>query len=138
MRHLRLGFDDYLVKPVSLGKLREVVTNVEQRLEERLKVATGKIKKIVPEKGFGFIAAANGKDVFFHHSSVANGGFDNLAQGQEVEFEVDQDGRDRGKDHELARSHRLATDLMSALQPKSNRLLDEFDFHLDDFFLREV
>ncbi|HJT34048.1 MAG TPA: cold shock domain-containing protein [Pirellulales bacterium] len=57
----------------------------------------GKVKKIVQDKGFGFIEAPNGKDVFFHHSSVADGGFDNLAQGQAVEFEVDQGGGGKGK-----------------------------------------
>ena len=60
-------------------------------------MAQGKIKKIVHEKGFGFIEGPNSKDVFFHHSSVANGGFDGLAQGQEVEFEMDEGGKgDKG------------------------------------------
>ena len=60
-------------------------------------MAKGKIKKIVHDKGFGFIEGPNRQDVFFHHSSVANGGFDDLAQGQEVEFEVDEDGGGKGK-----------------------------------------
>jgi CspA family cold shock protein len=60
-------------------------------------VAKGKIKKVVQDKGFGFIEGPNGKDVFFHQSSVANGGFDDLTQGQEVEFEMDQDGGGKGK-----------------------------------------
>jgi cold shock protein len=53
-------------------------------------MAKGKIKRIVPDRGFGFIEGPHRKDVFFHHSSVANGGFDDLAQGQEVEFEIDE------------------------------------------------
>ena len=57
----------------------------------------GKIKKIMSGKGFGFIEGANGKDIFFHHSSVAAGGFDSLQQGQLVEFEVDtDDGKGKG------------------------------------------
>lgn len=52
----------------------------------------GKIKKVVSEKGFGFIEGPNGKDVFFHHSIVEQPGFDELRQGQEVEFEVDAEG----------------------------------------------
>jgi cold shock CspA family protein len=36
----------------------------------------GKIKKLVQDKGFGFIQTDNGEDVFFHHSIVADMGFD--------------------------------------------------------------
>lgn len=50
---------------------------------------TGKIKKLVQDKGFGFIQTDGGSDLFFHHSSVADQGFDNLAEGQQVEFTVD-------------------------------------------------
>ncbi|HVX63998.1 MAG TPA: cold shock domain-containing protein [Pirellulales bacterium] len=57
---------------------------------------TGTIKKLVMDKGFGFIAMDNGKDVFFHHSVVADQQFDNLTEGQRVEFEIQQGG-DGGK-----------------------------------------
>lgn len=57
----------------------------------------GKIKKVVQDKGFGFIEVSGGQDVFFHHSSVANGEFDNLPHGQRVEFEVDESGGGKGK-----------------------------------------
>ena len=53
---------------------------------------TGKIKKIVPEKGFGFLAGEKGKDIFFHHSSVADRGFDQLSEGQAVEYSLDEQG----------------------------------------------
>ena len=59
----------------------------------------GTITKIVSERGFGFIAAERG-EVFFHHSSVADGGFDNLQEGQAVEYQLEQDsggGHRRGK-----------------------------------------
>lgn len=52
----------------------------------------GKVKKLVHDKGFGFIEAPNGGDVFFHHSTVANQGFDSLGEGQRVQFELDADG----------------------------------------------
>ncbi|HEV7224043.1 MAG TPA: cold shock domain-containing protein [Pirellulales bacterium] len=57
---------------------------------------TGKIKKVVADKGFGFIQSEDGKDVFFHHSTVADQQFDNLSEGQKVEFTVDPGG-DKGK-----------------------------------------
>jgi CspA family cold shock protein len=50
-------------------------------------VPQGKIKKIVSDRGFGFIAADQG-DLFFHHSQVKEGSFDNLQEGDLVEFTV--------------------------------------------------
>jgi CspA family cold shock protein len=55
-------------------------------------MASGTIKKLVHDKGFGFIAAEEGTDVFFHHSSVADRGFDSLQEGQRVEYQVDNNG----------------------------------------------
>ena len=47
---------------------------------------TGIVKKIVEDRGFGFIKADNGKDVFFHHSVCDNNCFDNLKEGDKVEY----------------------------------------------------
>jgi CspA family cold shock protein len=52
----------------------------------------GTIKKLVQDKGFGFIQTADGTDVFFHHSTVADQQFDNLTEGQKVEYTVEQGG----------------------------------------------
>ncbi len=49
-------------------------------------MAQGVIKKLVYDKGFGFIARDGGKDLFFHHSVVEEVQFDDLREGQEVEF----------------------------------------------------
>ena len=59
----------------------------------------GVVKKIVSDRGFGFISG-DPEDVFFHHSSVAEQGFDNLQEGQAVEYDVEEaegGGRRRGK-----------------------------------------
>lgn len=60
-------------------------------------MALGKIKKLVADKGFGFIQTDSGEDVFFHHSTVANQGFDDLAEGQQVEYEIEQGQAPKGK-----------------------------------------
>jgi cold shock protein len=60
-------------------------------------MAVGKIKKLVQEKGFGFIQTEKGEDVFFHHSTVANQGFDDLTEGQQVEYTVEQGQSAKGK-----------------------------------------
>ena len=49
---------------------------------------TGKIARLVRDKGFGFLAAEiGGEDVFFHRSCVENSTFDGLREGQRVTFE---------------------------------------------------
>ena len=54
---------------------------------------TGTVKFFNAEKGFGFISPADGsKDVFVHFSAIQGNGFKTLAEGQNVEFEI-QDGQ---------------------------------------------
>ena len=50
---------------------------------------TGKIKKVVRERGFGFISDTDGRELFFHRSGLAEGQFDSLQDEQKVEFEVE-------------------------------------------------
>lgn len=61
-------------------------------------MATGKIKTIIPDKGFGFIAIdgapSNAKELFFHSSAVVSGDFDTLQVGQAVTFDQEPDPRD--------------------------------------------
>lgn len=57
----------------------------------------GKVKKLVQDKGFGFIQTDSGEDVFFHHSTVADQGFDGLSEGQQVEYTVEQGQSSKGK-----------------------------------------
>jgi len=51
---------------------------------------TGKIKKIVAQRGFGFISDTDGREIFFHQSSVIDTQFDTLNEEQKVEFEVEK------------------------------------------------
>ncbi|MBI2479129.1 MAG: cold shock domain-containing protein [Planctomycetia bacterium] len=46
----------------------------------------GKIKKVIAEKGFGFIAG-NGGEIFFHHSALVGTTIEALNEGQSVEYE---------------------------------------------------
>ncbi len=54
-------------------------------------MAQGVIKKLVSDRGFGFISADRG-DVFFHLSCCVNVRFDDLQVGQSVEYELDEEG----------------------------------------------
>jgi CspA family cold shock protein len=50
---------------------------------------SGTIKRKT-EKGFGFIAASDGTEYFFHQSSCVGTSFDDLREGQRVSFTVGQ------------------------------------------------
>ncbi|HTZ11231.1 MAG TPA: cold shock domain-containing protein [Candidatus Margulisiibacteriota bacterium] len=51
---------------------------------------TGKIKKLVRERGFGFISDTDGRELFFHQSALVDAKFDALNEEQAVEFEVEK------------------------------------------------
>jgi CspA family cold shock protein len=54
-------------------------------------VETGTVKWFNDSKGFGFIARDSGGDVFVHFSAInGQGGFRTLAEGDKVEFTVEQ------------------------------------------------
>jgi len=55
-------------------------------------MATGNITRLVRDRGFGFIQTPDSaEEVFFHSSSVEQPTFDELNEGQTVEFDVEPD-----------------------------------------------
>jgi cold shock protein len=51
-------------------------------------VPNGRIKKIIYDRGFGFVRGEDGNEVFFHRTELNNVDFDSLEEGQAVTFEV--------------------------------------------------
>src|SRR6476646_8975051 len=60
----------------------------------RSTMTTGTIKKVVSDRGFGFIAAEDGKEYFFHRDGLDRSlEFDRLVGGEKVNFEVESSPR---------------------------------------------
>ena len=53
-------------------------------------MTTSTIKKVVSDRGFGFIAAEDGKEYFFHRNGLQSSlDFDRLMGGERVTFEIE-------------------------------------------------
>jgi|SRR6266487_1444162 len=58
--------------------------------EEECQMSEGTIKKVVADRGFGFIQAEDGKEYFFHRTGMdATLNFDALTGGERVSFDVE-------------------------------------------------
>ncbi len=64
------------------------VVNVVSGRRDKNMANTGTIKKVVEDRGFGFIAGADGNEYFFHRDGVEN--FESLRGGESVIFEIQQ------------------------------------------------
>ncbi len=53
----------------------------------------GKIKKLVRDRGFGFVRGDDGKEVFFHRSGLGATDYDSLSEGDLVEYVVQEGPR---------------------------------------------
>jgi cold shock protein len=53
----------------------------------------GKVKKLVRERGFGFVRGDDGREVFFHRSGLGPSDYDSLSEGDVVEYVVQEGPR---------------------------------------------
>jgi CspA family cold shock protein len=63
---------------------------VEGGFEGGISMPKGTIRRLITDRGFGFIQTAEGKDLFFHRSELEGVDYSSLREGQEVEYEVGQ------------------------------------------------
>jgi len=67
--------------------LPEIVPVVHVSVTRSAEMPEGKIKKVLKEKGFGFIASGR-EDLFFHHSELKGSTIEELSEGQAVHYEI--------------------------------------------------
>lgn len=56
-------------------------------------MSQGTVKWFNDRKGFGFISSSDGQDYFVHHTGILGDGFKTLAEGAEVQFEIEKSER---------------------------------------------
>lgn len=64
------------------------VSSPVREQESEARMPSGTIKKLVADRGFGFIAADDGTEYFFHRSGTETD-FDSLRGGEQVDFEIE-------------------------------------------------
>jgi len=82
--------------------LLEQIVRLQSVFEKswRVNVATGTIKKVVADRGFGFIVAVDAKEYFFHRNALDSTlNFDHLVVGEAVEFEIEQSDKGPRANH---------------------------------------
>jgi CspA family cold shock protein len=71
-RHVPAVFNGGLLETTTMAQLR------------------GTIKRLISDKGFGFVAAEDGMEYFFHQASCVDGSFDQMREGQALTFDKGQ------------------------------------------------
>jgi cold shock CspA family protein len=67
-------------------QLQDEARRLDQRVKSHEAPPHGVVTALVPERDHGFIAASDGREIYFHRNSVAGGKFEDLKVGQEVRF----------------------------------------------------
>ncbi|MGQ0675279.1 MAG: HPF/RaiA family ribosome-associated protein [Rhodospirillales bacterium] len=56
----------------------------------------GRIARLFPDEGYGFVRLADGQEIYFHRNAVVGAAFEKLAVGAEVRVSVHEDESDKG------------------------------------------
>lgn len=46
----------------------------------------GRVKRVFPQQGYGFLESESGEDIYFHENAVLNGAFNRLTVGDRVRY----------------------------------------------------
>ena len=87
IRRLREKIEDNPSNPLYLRTVRGVGYRFEAQVSDRV---FGTVKWFDAPKGWGFITKADGEDIFVRYSGIVGEGYQDLAEGQRVEFTIEQ------------------------------------------------
>jgi len=87
--------------------LRDAFNAAARQLEDHARKVRGKVKtheapphgkivRLFPYEGYGFVALTDGREIYFHKNAVVNGGFDKLEVGSEVRLAIAEDESPQG------------------------------------------
>ncbi len=67
-------------------QLDEYFSRLDDRTRARARPARATVARVLPQEGYGFLLAPDGREIYFHERSVLNGAFGRLLPGTEVRF----------------------------------------------------
>ena len=87
--------------------LRDAFAAARRRLEDHSRRKAGKVKthetpphgkvaRLFPYEGYGFIQTPDGREIYFHRNSVVEADFEKLEEGQEVRYVAAEGESDKG------------------------------------------
>jgi len=93
-------------------KLQDVRRKAQGKVKDHEAPPHGKVLRLFPEEGYGFIESSDGREIYFHRNAVVNGDFDRMAPGVEVRFAETEGekGAQASTVHVLGKSHIVAPD----------------------------
>ncbi len=66
---------------------------MKQRTIDQERRTTGEVKWFSREKGYGFIQRDDGQDIFVHQSDIRGAGFQELTEGERVQFTIERSSK---------------------------------------------
>ncbi len=75
-------------------KLEDYVRHRRGQVKQRVGPPQGRVVKILPDDGYGFLEDEDGREIYFHRNSVLDGAFAKLEVGSEVRFA--EEGGEKG------------------------------------------
>ncbi|HEU4477172.1 MAG TPA: HPF/RaiA family ribosome-associated protein [Pyrinomonadaceae bacterium] len=67
-------------------QLQDYARRVRGQIKVHVPQPTGRVSKLFPEEGYGFLETTDGTEIYFHKNSVLNDAFNRLTIGKRVKF----------------------------------------------------
>lgn len=67
-------------------QLQDYASRTRGQIKTHVPQPAGRVSKLFPEEGYGFLEAADGNEIYFHKNSVLNDAFNRLSIGKRVKF----------------------------------------------------